>query len=202
MEYANAPAMQRHFLLLDTVPVTGWWWKHILHSQQILASYPYSLIFARSLAINQLSILHYRIKDRCGQVLLMVPKQRVLLLPNLDRTSTILEHKTTINIISSEILEYPGHQIPTCGINTLSPGATLGVTLLPSLSRPPGPTASTLASLSSLTLLSGRKIPPAVLASALTLWTSMRSRRGERDLMDLSAVDWIGRQLLLLRRRR
>lgn len=70
----------------------------------------------------------------------------------------------------------------------MSPGATLGATLFPSLSSPPGPTASTFASLSSLTLLSGRNIPLAVLVSALILWTRTRSRSGARDLMDLSAV--------------
>src|SRR5947209_12985914 len=59
--------------------------------------------------------------------------------------------------------------------------------LLPSLSTPHGPTANTLASFSSLRQLSGRKIPPAVLLSALILCTSTRSRRGIRDLMLLSA---------------
>ena len=44
----------------------------------------------------------------------------------------------------------------TCGIRTLSPGATLGAIRFPSLSNPPGPTASTVASLSSLRLLSGK----------------------------------------------
>ncbi len=78
--------------------------------------------------------------------------------------------------------------MPTCGIRTLSPGATLGVILFPSLFNAPGPTASTFASLSSLTLLSGRKMPPAVFVSALILWTRILSRRGARDLMDLSAV--------------
>ena len=62
------------------------------------------------------------------------------------------------------------------------------MTLLPSLSSPPGPIANTFASLSSFTLLSGRKRPPAVLDSALTLCTRMRSRRGASDLIDLSAV--------------
>ena len=77
----------------------------------------------------------------------------------------------------------------TWGIKTLSPACTLQLTLFPSLSKPPGPTAKTLASLSSLTLDSGRKIPLAVLVSALILWTKTRSRRGARDLMDLRAVD-------------
>ncbi len=78
----------------------------------------------------------------------------------------------------------------TCGIKTLSPGATLHETLLPSLSNPPGPTAKTLASFNSLTLDSGRKMPPAVLASILTRWTRTRSSSGARDLIDLSAVDY------------
>ena len=76
----------------------------------------------------------------------------------------------------------------TCGIRTLSPTLTLQLTLFPSLSSPPGPTANTLASFNSLTLDSGRKIPDAVLVSALMRWIRTRSRRGARDLMDLSAV--------------
>ena len=84
--------------------------------------------------------------------------------------------------------ESDGRMKLTCGIKTLSPGATLGAILFPSLSSPPGPTASTFASLSSFTLLSGRKIPPAVFVSALILWTRIRSRRGASDLMDLRAV--------------
>lgn len=72
----------------------------------------------------------------------------------------------------------------------MSPGDTLGAILLPSLSSPPGPTASTFASLSSFKLLSGKIIPPAVLVSAFTLWTRMRSRRGARDFIDLRAVAW------------
>ena len=59
---------------------------------------------------------------------------------------------------------------------------------LPSLSRAPGPTARTLASLRSLTEDSGRKMPEAVLASALTRWTRTRSRRGMRDLMERTEV--------------
>jgi hypothetical protein len=76
----------------------------------------------------------------------------------------------------------------TWGINTLSPTETPQLTLFPSLSSPPGPTASTRASFSSLTLDSGRKMPEAVRVSALMRCTSTRSRRGARDLMDLSAV--------------
>ena len=76
----------------------------------------------------------------------------------------------------------------TCGIRTRSPTATLIGTRLPSLSSPPGPTASTFASLSFSTLDSGRKMPPAVLVSALTRWTRIRSRRGARDLMERIAV--------------
>ena len=57
----------------------------------------------------------------------------------------------------------------TWGISTLSPGCTLGCIRLPSLSRLPGPTAKTLASFKSFTALSGRKMPPAVLASDFAL---------------------------------
>lgn len=71
----------------------------------------------------------------------------------------------------------------TWGIRTLSPLATPMGRRLPSLSKAPGPTARTLASFCSLTLLSGRKIPEAVLASGLMRWTRTRSRRGARDLM-------------------
>lgn len=59
---------------------------------------------------------------------------------------------------------------------------------MPSLSRAPGPTARTLASLRSLTEDSGRKMPEAVLASALTRWTRTRSRRGMRDLTERTVV--------------
>jgi len=79
----------------------------------------------------------------------------------------------------------------TCGIRTLSPTVTLQEILLPSLSKPPGPTARTLASLSSLTLDSGRKMPDAVRVSALMRWTRTRSSRGARDLIDLSAVAYL-----------
>lgn len=72
----------------------------------------------------------------------------------------------------------------------MSPGFTLTPILFPSLSRPPGPTANTFASLSSLTADSGRKMPPAVLASALTRWTRMRSRRGARALIDFTVRAW------------
>lgn len=77
---------------------------------------------------------------------------------------------------------------PTCGINTLSPAVTPMATRLPSLSRPPGPTASTLASFSSLTLDSGRKMPLAVLASARMRWTSTRSSSGISDLIERMEV--------------
>lgn len=77
----------------------------------------------------------------------------------------------------------------TCGIRTLSPTDTEQLTLFPSLSRPPGPTANTFASLSSLTLDSGKKIPEAVLVSAFMRCTRTRSRSGARDLMDFNAVD-------------
>lgn len=76
----------------------------------------------------------------------------------------------------------------TCGIKTRSPGFTEISILLPSLSNPPGPTARTLASDSFSTVDSGRKIPEAVLTSALIRWTRMRSRRGARDLMERREV--------------
>jgi hypothetical protein len=79
--------------------------------------------------------------------------------------------------------------IHTWGIRTRSPTATLMAMRLPSRSRPPGPTARTLASLSFSTLDSGRKMPLAVLASALTRWTRTRSRRGARARMERT-VDW------------
>lgn len=119
----------------------------------------------------------------------MVPEERVLLVADLDRAATILRQQSA----HRHPLQHQPPS-PTCGINTLSPGCTLTCTRLPSLSRPPGPTASTLASFSSLTALSGRKMPPAVLASAFIRWTSTRSRRGARDLMDLTARDWEGGQ--------
>lgn len=78
----------------------------------------------------------------------------------------------------------PSHDIHTWGISTRSPTATLMAIRLPSRSRPPGPTARTLASLSFSTLDSGRKMPLAVLVSALTRWTSTRSRRGARARME------------------
>ena len=41
-------------------------------------------------------------------------------------------------------------------------------------------------------------MPLAVLVSALILWTSIRSRRGASDLIDLSAVVWAGISFLTL----
>lgn len=76
------------------------------------------------------------------------------------------------------------HNVHTWGISTRSPTATPMAMRLPSRSRPPGPTARTLASLSFSTLDSGRKMPLAVLVSALTRWTSTRSRRGARARME------------------
>lgn len=61
---------------------------------------------------------------------------------------------------------------------------------LPFLSRAPGPTARTLASLSFSTLDSGRKMPPAVLVSALMRWTRTRSSRGARERMERMEVAW------------
>lgn len=58
------------------------------------------------------------------------------------------------------------------------------------MSRAPGPTARTLASLSFSTLDSGRKMPLAVLVSALMRWTRTRSRRGARARMDRIEVAW------------
>ena len=78
-------------------------------------------------------------------------------------------------------------------MRTRSPTATPMGRRLPFLSREPGPTARTLASLSSLTAVSGRKMPVAVLASGLMRWTRMRSRRGAMLRMDLIAdyeEDW------------
>ena len=129
--------------------------------------------------------------------ILMIAEERILLLSNLDRASSILQFPISIFKLTKGLLTSLRQLDHTCGIRTLSPGATLGVTLLPSLSSPPGPTASTFASLSSLTLCSGSKMPPAVLVSALILWTRMRSRRGARDLMDLSAVVWSAGQSLI-----
>jgi hypothetical protein len=114
---------------------------------------------------------------------LVVPEDGVLLLRHLDLHAAKLRTRQHVA---------PNPSLPkrTCGISTLSPGWTLMTMRLPSRSRPPGPTARTLASLSSLTADSGRKMPPEVLASARTRWTRTRSRSGARDLMDLIARDW------------
>ncbi len=63
---------------------------------------------------------------------------------------------------------------------------------LPFLSKAPGPTAMTLASLSFSTLDSGRKMPLAVLVSALMRWTRTRSRRGARARMERIEVAYRG----------
>lgn len=95
-------------------------------------------------------------------------------------------HQTRENVHVSFTMPLPrlSHDIHTWGISTRSPTATPMAMRLPSRSRPPGPTARTLASLSFSTLDSGRKMPLAVLASALTRWTSTRSRRGARARME------------------
>ena len=73
-------------------------------------------------------------------------------------------------------------------MRTRSPTATPMGRRLPFLSREPGPTARTLASLSFSTDDSGRKMPLAVLVSALTRWTRTRSRRGARARMERMEV--------------
>lgn len=86
----------------------------------------------------------------------------------------------------------------TWGINTLSPALRLGAILAPSRFSAPGPTASTSAWFSSFCADSGRKMPPAVLASALTRCTRMRSSRGAMERTDLRAVDcsWVSGRVL------
>jgi len=124
---------------------------------------------------------------------LVVAEEGVLLVSDLDGGSAILRHVSRGPLrvrVRVPFLSSPDSTTHTCGINTRSPGCTFGLTVLPSLSRPPGPTASTRASFSSLTELSGRKMPPAVLDSALMRCTSTRSSSGASDLMDLRAVDW------------
>lgn len=148
-----------------------------------------------------------------GEDSLVVAEKRVLLLADFDGAAaelctfllacTHLNPVVLIHILSSLLfsLSYTSSQQPapclpflpfqprTCGIKTLSPGATDGATLLPSLSTAPGPTASTFASLSSLTAVSGRKMPPAVLASGFMRCTRMRSSSGAMERIDLMA-DW------------
>lgn len=80
---------------------------------------------------------------------------------------------------------------PTEGIRTRSPTVTPMGRRFPSLSRAPGPTARTLASFNFSTLDSGRKMPPAVLVSALMRWTRTRSRRGARARMDRIEVAYV-----------
>ena len=85
---------------------------------------------------------------------------------------------------------------PNWGIRTRSPTATPMGSRLPFLSMAPGPTARTLASLSFSTLDSGRKMPLAVLVSALMRWTRTRSRRGARARMDLMEVAYSATMLV------
>ena len=155
----------------------------------------------------------HRVRMGVGN-LLVVPEEVELLLADLDRAAAELYHQTVsqkalscFNPSQSAHPNTPARAksfpisihppIPlhlqrlTCGINTLSPDFTPMGMILPSRSRMPGPTASTLASLSSLTAVSGRKMPVEVLASALTRCTRTRSRSGMRDLMDLK--DWMRR---------
>jgi hypothetical protein len=111
------------------------------------------------------------------------------MLANLDGRAAVLgrrQHRSRDAPWTRGLSEAIGKR--TWGINTRSPVVTPMGSLLPSLSRPPGPTARTLASLSSLTLDSGRKMPLAVLASALMRWTRTRSSSGTRDLMDRMEV--------------
>jgi len=123
---------------------------------------------------------------------LVVAEKRVLLLSNLDGTSSELASVSIYPFLSLLLLFHlmrdEGYiPPPTWGIKTLSPGCTLGATRLPSLSNAPGPTARTFASLSSLTAVSGRKMPVAVFASGLTRCTRMRSRSGAIERIDLMA---------------
>lgn len=142
-----------------------------------------------------------------GANLLAVPEQSVLVLANLDGGAAKLDITTSANHVHtlnpglpSSRNEEPAtfHQgiqgFLTVGISTRSPACTPTGSLLPSLSRAPGPTARTLASLSSLTLDSGRKMPDAVLVSALMRWTRTRSRRGTSDLMDRMEVACFARE--------
>jgi hypothetical protein len=58
-------------------------------------------------------------------------------------------------------------------------------------SRPPGPTARTVASGTCFSVTDeGKKIPDAVFVSALTRWTRIRSSVGFRDEIDRSEIDW------------
>lgn len=119
----------------------------------------------------------------------MVSKEVILVLTDLDRAPTILRRHQQTHTPSPPPQQ---QEHLTCGIKTRSPGFTEISILLPSLSNPPGPTARTLASDSFSTVDSGRKIPDAVLASALMRWTRMRSRRGARDLMERREVAYSG----------
>jgi hypothetical protein len=140
-------------------------------------------------------MFHSDIKDCCllvdlGQKL-VVAEKRVLILANLDGAAAILSQNVS-NVSCVKRYGFYRHRhvfglLRTWGIKTLSPGCTLGAILFPSLSMAPGPTASTLASLSSLTAVSGRKIPVAVFASGFMRWTRMRSRRGAIERIDLMA---------------
>ncbi|KAH3683543.1 hypothetical protein WICPIJ_005489 [Wickerhamomyces pijperi] len=78
---------------------------------------------------------------------------------------------------------------PNCGIKTVSPTATFGKILLPLVSTKPGPMAKTLAVFNFSTFFSGNKIPEAVLASALTLWTKTRSNNGTMEAADFKMLD-------------
>lgn len=118
-----------------------------------------SLIFARILLmVSVTSRYRFHVVD-----LLRIPVECVLILSNLDWATTKLQR--SVRTLGT-IIKPPQH---TCGIKTRSPSEhPIGI-LFPSLSSPPGPTARTLASFSFSTLLSGRKIPPAVLVSAFIL---------------------------------
>jgi len=142
---------------------------------------PYSLIFARILAI--ISNLSYRIEPN-----------------NTHSESLKSEYSSSPTLIGlppyyipSSAYAIPNALTPssprqhTCGINTLSPVATPIGNLFPFLSIAPGPTASTFAWFSSFCALSGRKMPPAVFTSAFTRCTRTRSRSGARDLMERRA---------------
>lgn len=120
----------------------------------------------------------------------MIAEQGELLIANLDGGTTVLQ--------AQPVSFYPSIRFPTtstretrqhtCGIKTRSPALTLGSILFPSWFKAPGPTANTRPSDNFSMVLSGKKIPEAVLVSALMRWMRTRSRRGARALMDLREV--------------
>lgn len=147
----------------------------VVNSTLVEFGVSYSLILARILC--QQLVMGSCAADTCGWTYSLSRNRWYSSSPALTGEPP---NYTPVNIQDNRV----DHQIHTWGIRTRSPVLTPIGSRLPFLSRLPGPTAMTLASLSFSTLDSGRKMPLAVLASALTRWTRTRSKRGARARMD------------------